>query len=180
MAKNITDSRSLFTNMGVSKRNSKGTNVDNIDIEILKILLTDARENQKSIAKKCGITAVSVLRRIKRLEAEGVIVGTGVILNREVVGSPYEATILIDACNTLEEDIKNKVRQTKNILVCAESIGRYNLCALIVVHDLNELNETVGKIRNIKGVNTVNVNIWTGKRYGNFAKNLKVAESQWK
>lgn len=177
MTKDITDLWRLFTTMGFDKGNSKGTKVDNIDIEILKILLTDARQNQNSIAKKCGITAVSVLRRIKKLENEGVIVGTSVIVNREVLGSPYEATVLIDACNTLEEDVKNRVRLTKNIVVCAESIGRYNLCALVVVHDLNELNETICKIRNIKGVNRVDVNIWTGNRYGNFAKDLKVAES---
>ncbi len=163
--------------MGVRKGNGKGAKVDSMDIEILKILLTDARESQKSIAKKCGIPAVSVLRRIKKLENEGVIVGNSLIVNKEVLGSPYEATILIDACNTLEEDIKNRIRQIKNVLVCSESIGRYNLCVLIVVHDLNEINETVGKIRNIKGVNSVNANIWTGNRYGDFARDLKVAGS---
>jgi hypothetical protein len=84
--------------------------------------------------------------------------------------------VLIDACNTLENEVKERVRQTENVLICAESIGRYNLCAFIVAYDLTQLNETICKIRSIQGVKTVNVNIWTGKRHRSFERDLKVAE----
>ncbi|XHH10592.1 MAG: Lrp/AsnC family transcriptional regulator [Candidatus Bathyarchaeia archaeon] len=150
--------------------------MDKLDIEILKILLADARENQKSIAEKCGITPVAVLRRIKKLKTNGVIIGTCVLLNKEILDNPYEVTVLIDACNTLENEVKERVRQTENVLICAESIGRYNLCAFIVAYDLTQLNETICKIRSIQGVKTVNVNIWTGKRHRSFERDLKVAE----
>ena len=146
-------------------------------MEILKILLADARENQKSIAEKCGITPVAVLRRIKKLKANGIIIGTCLLLNKELLDNPYEVTVLIDACNTLENEVKEKIRQLENIIICAESVGRYNLCAFIITHDINELNETICKIRNIKGVKSVNVNIWTGNRHRNFERDLKVAES---
>jgi hypothetical protein len=92
-------------------------------------------------------------------------------------GNPNEVTVLIDACNTLENEIKEKIRQVENVLICAESIGRYNLCTFIMTHDMNELNETICKIRNIQGVKEVNVNIWTGNRYRDFERDLKVAET---
>lgn len=154
----------------------KALKIDELDVEILKILLADARENQKNIAKKCGITPVAVLRRIKKLKQNGVIIGTNLMLNKDFLGSPCEVTALIDACNTMENEVKEKIRQTENVLVCAESIGRYNLCAFIVAYDINELNETIGKIRNIDGVKSVNVNIWTGNRHRNFERDLKVDE----
>jgi len=154
----------------------KALKIDALDVKILKILLADARENQKNIAKKCGITPVAVLRRIKKLKQNGVIVGTNLILNKDVVGNPCEATVLIDACNTLENEVKEKIRQTENVLVCVETIGRYNLCTFIVAYDINELNETIGKIRNINGVKSVNVNIWAGNRHRNFERDLKVDE----
>jgi Lrp/AsnC family transcriptional regulator, leucine-responsive regulatory protein len=156
---------------------TKDTKIDEVDVKILKILLADARENQKDIAEKCGITPVAVLRRIKKLKMNGVIIGTCVLINKEILDNPYEVTVLIDVCNTLENDVKAKIRQIENVIICAESIGRYNLCTLIITHDLNELKETICKIRNIQGVKNVNVNIWTGNRNRNFERDLKVAES---
>jgi len=45
--------------MSWGKGNPKSIRIDEIDINILKILTTDARENQKKIAEKCGITPVA-------------------------------------------------------------------------------------------------------------------------
>jgi DNA-binding Lrp family transcriptional regulator len=107
----------------------------------------------------------------------GIIIGTCLILNKEMFGSPHEVTVLIDVCNALENEVKAKIRQIENVLICAECIGRYNLCTFVVTHDMNELNEIICKIRNIQGVKNVNVNIWTGNRYRSFERDLKVAES---
>lgn len=157
---------------GITKR-TKNTQIDEIDIKILKILLADARENQKKIAEKCGLTPVAVLRRIKKLKLNNVIIGTCLLLNKEMFGNPYEVTVLIDVCNSLANEVKERIRQIENVLICAESIGRYNLCTFIVTHDINELNETICKIRSIQGVKNVNVNIWTGNRCRNFERDLK-------
>ena len=129
------------------------------------------------IAKKCGITPVAVLRRVNKLKNSGVIIGTCLLLNKEILDNPYEVTVLIDVCNTLENKVKERIRQIENVVICAESIGRYNLCTFIVTHDINELNETISKIRNIQGVKSVNVNIWAGSRYRNFERDLKVVDT---
>jgi len=126
---------------------TKEVKIDKIDVQILKILLADARENQNSIAKKCGITPVAVLRRIKKLKTSGVIIGTSLLLDKEILDNPYEVTVLIDACNSQENEVKESIRRIENVLVCAESIGRYNLCTFIITHDINSLNETISKIR---------------------------------
>ena len=80
----------------------------------------------------------------------------------------------MDASNTVENSIKNSIRQLSNVVVCAECVGRYNLCALIIDHDIDSLNGTVSKIRNFKGVNNVSVNIWTENRHMDFARDLAV------
>jgi Lrp/AsnC family transcriptional regulator for asnA, asnC and gidA len=153
---------------------SKERKVDNIDIKILQLLSADAREPLKNIAKKCRITPVAALKRIRRLKKDGVIVSTYLLIDNEAFDNPYEATVLVDASNILEDSIKTSIRQTNNVIICAESIGRYNLCALIVDHDINGLNETVSKIRGLKGVNNVSVNIWKENRYINFTRDLTV------
>jgi len=161
----------------MTEKNSCRVKIDEVDTKVLKILMLNARTNQKDIAKECGITPAAVLRRIKKLKAKGVIVGTRIILDENVVGNPHSATVLINAANAFEADVKKTVRNLENVVVCAESIGIYNLCSLIIVHDLGELNQIVSKIKSIAGVNRVSVNIWAGKRYIDFARDLMPAGS---
>ncbi len=163
--------------MGLAKESSKGIKVDEIDVKILKMLTANARENQKLIAEKCGITPAAVLRRIQKMKEKGIIIGTYLILSNKVLDEPCEATVLIDVGNTLERDAKEKIRQVENVLVCAESIGRFNLCAFIVTHSLDELNETIHKIKNIQGVKNVSVNIWTINRHRDFERDLTGSEN---
>jgi DNA-binding Lrp family transcriptional regulator len=161
----------------MTQKNCNAVKIDLVDVQILKVLMVDARTNQREIARKCGITPAAVLRRIKKLKANGVIVGTRILIDENVVGNPYNATVLIDVANAFENDVKQALRNLENVIVCAESIGRYNLCSLIIVHDLTELNRTVGNIKNIKGVNNVSLNIWAGKRHIDFARDLEATGS---
>ena len=58
------------------------------------------------------------------------------------------------------------------VIVCAESIGRYNLCALIRGQDIEDLKKITSIIKNIKGVKRIAINIWTGNPYYNYSKTL--------
>lgn len=154
---------------------SVGSRVDELDVMILSILIEDARSSLKNIAKKCGLTSSAVLRRIERLRHEGVIVGTRLAVDGESFGYPFYATLLIDAADSLEPQVKRTIRVMENVIICAESIGRYNLCALIRGRDIHELNNVTSIIKNIKGINRVAINIWTGNVYYNYAKTFEQA-----
>jgi Lrp/AsnC family transcriptional regulator for asnA, asnC and gidA len=151
---------------------STGLRLDELDFMILSILIEDARSSLKEIAKRCGLTSSAVLRRIKRLKQEGVIVGTRFVVDAEVFGYPFYATLLIDAADSLEPKVKQTIRAMESVIICAESIGRYNLCALIRGRDIEELNKVTSTIKNIRGINRVAINIWSGEQYYNYAKTL--------
>ena len=152
---------------------SVGSRLDELDLMILSILIDDARSSLKSIAKTCGLTSSAVLRRIERLRREGVIVGTRFVVDGEVFGYPLYATLLIDAADSLEPQVKQTIRAKENVIICAESIGRYNLCTLIHGRDIQELNDVTSIIKNIRGVNRVAINIWSGEPYFDYAKTLE-------
>jgi Lrp/AsnC family leucine-responsive transcriptional regulator len=151
---------------------SVGLRLDEVDVMILNMLIADARSSLKSIAKRCGLTSSAVLRRIERLKREGVIVGTRFVTDAEVFGYPLYATLLIDAADSLEPQVKQTVRAMENVIICAESIGRYNLCTLIHGRDIQELNSVTSIIKNIRGINRVAINIWSGAPYHNYGKTL--------
>jgi DNA-binding Lrp family transcriptional regulator len=154
---------------------SIGSQFDEIDVMILSILIDDARSSLKKIAKKCGLTSSAVLRRIERLRQDGIIVGTRLAVNGEAFGYPFYATLLIDAADSLEPQVKQTIRAMENVIICAESIGRYNLCALIRGSDIYELNKVTSFIKNIRGINRAAINIWTGNVYYNYAKTFEQA-----
>lgn len=153
-----------------------GFQLDELDLMILSILSEDARSSLKEIANRCGLTSSAVLRRIKRLKQEGVIAGTNFIVDSKIFGVTHFATLLIDAKDSLEPQIKQKIRTMKTVIVCAESIGRYNLCALIIGHNIEDLKNSTLLIRNLEGINRVAVNIWTQKPYYDYSKTLKQIE----
>jgi Lrp/AsnC family transcriptional regulator for asnA, asnC and gidA len=149
---------------------SAGFRLDEIDFIILSVLIEDARSSLKEIAKMCGLTSSAVLRRIKRLRQEGVIVGTTLAIDPRVFGFRFYATLLIDAADSLEPKVKQAIRAMKKVIICAESIGQYNLCVLIRGRTIQDLKNITSKIKNIKGINRVAINIWVGKPYYNYAK----------
>ena len=152
---------------------SIGSQVDELDVMILKILTEDARSSLKNIAKKCGLTSSAVLRRIEHMRQEGVIVGTRFMVDGEAFGYPFYATLLIDAADSLEPQIKQTIRAMEKVIICAESIGRYNLCTLIRGCDIQDLNNVTSIIKNIRGINRVAVNIWSGEPYYDYAKTFE-------
>jgi Lrp/AsnC family leucine-responsive transcriptional regulator len=49
--------------------------IDDIDLQILNLLQTNARETQAEIARAVGLAASAVLERLRKLESKGVIRG---------------------------------------------------------------------------------------------------------
>ena len=149
---------------------SAGLQLDELDFMILNMLIEDARSSLKKMAERCGLTSSAVLRRIERLKREGVIVGTRFVVDAEVFGYPLYATLLVDAADSVEPQVKQTVRAMENVIICAESIGRFNLCTLIRGRDIQELNNVTSVIKNLRGINRVAINIWSGEPYFNYSK----------
>ena len=133
--------------------------IDKIDLKILDRLEADARTDLKDIAKECSLTPSAIVKRVKKLKATKIIVGTHLDLKRGVLGYPQEATIGITAENSRVDQIAQKVRAIPNVMVCAKSIGRYNLFAHVFARDLPELDNVTHLIKNIEGIRAITINI---------------------
>ena len=57
--------------------------LDNIDIEILKILQTDANTTTRELSQRLHLTTTPIHERIKRLEKDGYIQKYVAILNKQ-------------------------------------------------------------------------------------------------
>lgn len=59
--------------------------LDEIDRDIIRQLSADGRASLTDIGDSCGISRISVRKRIERMEAAGVIEGYTVVVNWDLV-----------------------------------------------------------------------------------------------
>ena len=69
-------------------------NLDETDERILRHLLVDARQSARQLALKLGMSTVTVLSRIKKLEKAKIIQGYTAIIDHEKIG--YSLTAIIE------------------------------------------------------------------------------------
>lgn len=136
--------------------------IDEIDKKILGILIKDARARLKDMAKECGISSVSVLNRIKRLKTLGVITGAMLFPRINLLGIDIVATIGIEA-NANEDQIIKFIAEHTDLIEPSESIGEYDLTALVYSKNVYSLEKVVNEISKISGVRKVTVNVWGGR-----------------
>jgi DNA-binding Lrp family transcriptional regulator len=92
--------------------------IDETDEKILKHLLVDARQSARQLALKLGMSTVTVLSRIKKLEKANVIQRYTAIIDHEKIGYTLTAIIEIVAKNDKVVGIENEISKFEN--VCGE------------------------------------------------------------
>ncbi|MCJ7793463.1 AsnC family transcriptional regulator [Candidatus Bathyarchaeota archaeon] len=141
--------------------------IDETDNKILHILIEDARTSLKEIAKKCGVSSVSVLNRIKRLKKLSVITGATLFPSINTLGFQIVATIGMETNANVDEIVKFFEERTY-LIEPSTSIGEYDLCALVYAENMASLNERVEAVRRRFGIRKVSVNVWSGIPCSNF------------
>jgi Lrp/AsnC family leucine-responsive transcriptional regulator len=113
--------------------------LDSIDLNILKILQTEARLTNAELAGRIGLSATPCLRRVRRLEQEGVILGYRAELDRGKLG--LGLTVLVDVKmdgprNENATLIQEAFRTMPEVLSCHLVSGEYDLMLEVAVPDL--------------------------------------------
>lgn len=77
--------------------NSEEYNLDQIDMQILRIMQENARINNADIARELGMAPSGILERVKKLEQKNVILKYNARINPAAVGQKLLAFIFIKA-----------------------------------------------------------------------------------
>ena len=111
--------------------------LDEIDIRILRKLISDARLSYRNIAEQIGVSPPTVLARVEKLEKNKIIKSYSALLDHEKLG--YDLTAIIEVTA-----IKNKVVEVERVLSKYE-----NVCAIYDITGLTDMI-IVAKFRNRK------------------------------
>ena len=122
--------------------------LDEIDLRILEALEADGRLTNVQLADRIGLSPSPCLRRVKRLESEGVIEGYGAKINRTKVGLGLTVFVQVGLERPREADadkFAKSMQQLPQVLSCYLISGQPDFLLEVAVSDLSQYSESVMK-----------------------------------
>ena len=130
--------------------------LDSLDEKILKNLAVDARQSARQLALKLGVSTVTILSRMKRLEMDKIIVGYTATIDHEKIGYSLTAIIEIIAKNDKIEDIEKEISKFDNVCGVYDITGTTDTIIIAKFKERNELSTFVKGLAVIANVeNTI-------------------------
>ena len=129
---------------------------DETDEKILKNLMVDARQSARQLAIKLGMSTVTVLSRIKKLEKEKIILGYTAIIDHEKLGYSLTAIIEIVAKNDKIVEIEDQISKFENVCGVYDITGSTDTLIIAKFKERRELSTFVKELAAISNVeNTI-------------------------
>lgn len=125
--------------------------IDQIDRKILSFLVNNARMPFLEIARECGVSGAAIHQRVKRLENNGIILGSRLLVKPQGLGLNVCAFISV----TLSEsdkylDVVASLKKIAEIVECHFVTGRAALLLKAYCFDNDHLMEIlINTIQNI-------------------------------
>ena len=130
--------------------------LDETDEKILKNLLVDARQSARQLALKLGMSTVTILSRMKKLEKEKIIRGYTTIIDHEKIG--YSLTVIIEiiAKNDKVVEIEDEIAKFENVCGVYDITGSTDTIIIAKFKERKGLSKFVKEIATIPNVeNTI-------------------------
>lgn len=133
--------------------------LDPLDRRIVEKLSRDARISNRAIAAELGVTEGTIRARIKRLQGEGLI-HFAVVTDFRLAGSPSLCMMWINAAPSRVTWLAEQLRRMPEINCVVLLLGRFNLLAMGLFTNMEQLNELVStQIGGLPGVQRVETGI---------------------
>jgi len=98
-------------------------NLDETDVKILKTLISDARLSSRQISKKSGVSIGTVLTRMKKMEAQGVLRGYSAIVDHEKLGYQLTALTELTVSKGRLLEVENEIARMPNVCCVYDVTG---------------------------------------------------------
>jgi Lrp/AsnC family leucine-responsive transcriptional regulator len=135
------------------KTGHEGFEPDAIDLQILNTLQEHGRIALTKLAEQVGLSAPSVMERVKKLEDIGVITGYHATVNARKLGKDVTAFIGVSIGDPRTIDVfEQTVEQLDDILECHHVTGEHTVLLKVKTHNTATLESLIRTIRMIGGV----------------------------
>lgn len=138
--------------------------LDDIDLQIVRILHDDGRSSYSDISKIIGVSAGTVRNRISRMRASGML-HFDVWLDPYRSGLGVHATLLVKVQPRQLAEAAEALADLDEAGYVATLAGAYDIVADVFCHDIRDLRRLIHeKVQQIEGVLDVSTNLVTEKK----------------
>jgi Lrp/AsnC family transcriptional regulator, leucine-responsive regulatory protein len=139
--------------VGSMKSGHESFEPDAIDLQILTALQEHGRIALTKLAELVGLTAPSVVERVKKLEDIGIITGYHAAVDARKLGQDVTAFIGVSIGDPRTIGIfEETVEQLDHILECHHVTGQHTVLLKVKTHNTASLESLIRTIRMIDGV----------------------------
>lgn len=130
--------------------------LDEADRKLLTLLQSDGRLTNAQLAEKTGLSVSACHRRVKQLEARGVISGYAAVIDRMAVGLNVLAYVFIKLDSHAEErldDFEKRIDLIDEVVACYAISGGGDYILKVAAADMNAFAEVaLKKLARLPGV----------------------------
>jgi len=150
----------------------KDDKVDELDLEILKILSIDSRKNKSTIAEDLKRSPNTIIKHVKDLEEAGIIKSYGIQIDYEKLGYEIIAIIEITVSKGKMFEVEEKIAQNPNVYGVYDLTGTYDALILARFKTRDDLSKMIKEIHISPYVESTNTHIVLNviKEENSFAK----------
>lgn len=127
--------------------------LDDIDRHILRVLQENCKLPLAKIGEQVGLSAPSVIERIKKLEERGVIAGYRAILDARRLGKDVMAFIGVVMSHPKRIlGFEREIADLHGVLECHHVTGHHTLLLKVKTENTTSLEQLISGIRSVPGV----------------------------
>jgi DNA-binding Lrp family transcriptional regulator len=129
--------------------------LDEIEIKILKELQRNARLSFKELSLNTGIPKSTIYRKVKKLEEKGIIRRYTINVDESLLEGKITAFILIEIDPDRIDVVGQGLREIREITGVYRITGPYNLIVKVRCSDINDLNSLIKRLHKLGARRTI-------------------------
>ena len=134
-------------------------NVNDLDLQIIKLLQEDCRLSYSKIARKLGTSVGTAFNHVKNLEKKGILKGYRVIVDSVKLGHSLTALMVIRAEGSYLTHVEKEIAKTANAVAVYDITGDYDALVIAKFKDRAALNSYVKNLLAIPHIKKTVTNI---------------------
>ncbi|MDY6965977.1 MAG: Lrp/AsnC family transcriptional regulator [Halobacteriota archaeon] len=132
---------------------SDNSDLKELDLKILDLLLKDSRQSFREIAGKLGVSTTTVSSRVKKMVEDSVILGFTAVVDWEKIGYKNSLCIAIQTDPKADQaEVGIKLKDIESIFMVCNIVGDYDFSIYARCRTGEDASDLLDKIRAIDGV----------------------------
>jgi len=133
--------------------------IDEKDKEIINVLIENSKLSYREIAQKTGLSAVTIMNRVKTLEKDGAIKSYTAEIDYEKIGYDVQVLIHMRIAKGRLFDVEQKIAVLKGVFAVYDVTGNFDAIIIAKFKNRRMMDAFLKKIQTFDFVERTETNI---------------------